>query len=177
MFSIRKTALLCPLFFFVPSSSFQSSIAAEESETEQETSRERRLTDYLNGVKLVGKFTIDGIVSDGKAEEYTISKCEKLPEENMYRMTARIKYGDVDSELPLNIKILWSGNTPVITLDKFWIPGMGTFGARVLIHADRYAGTWQHDAAGGHMFGRIVKLSSEETPEKAAEEEESSVKE
>ena len=76
----------------------------------------------------------------------------------MYRLTARIKYGDVDQEVPLEIKILWSDDrTPVITMDAFWIPGMGTFGARVLIHSDRYAGTWQHDAVGGHMFGKIVK--------------------
>jgi len=45
----------------------------------------------------------------------------------------------------------------VITMDSFWIPGMGTFGARVLIHSGRYAGTWQHDAVGGHLFGVIKK--------------------
>ncbi len=119
--------------------------------------REQRLAAYLSGAKFVGNFTIDGKDVGSKAEEYTISKCEKLPKPDMYRMTARIKYGDTDSEVPLEIKILWSGRTPVITLDSFWIPGMGTFGARVLIHADRYAGTWQHDAVGGHMFGKIVK--------------------
>ncbi len=119
--------------------------------------REQRLAAYLSGAKFVGNFTIDGKDVGSKAEEYTISKCEKLPKPDLYRMTARIKYGDTDSEVPLEIKILWSGRTPVITLDSFWIPGMGTFGARVLIHADRYAGTWQHDAVGGHMFGKIVK--------------------
>jgi hypothetical protein len=72
-------------------------------------------------------------------------------------MTARIKYGDVDSEVPLDLKILWAGRTPVITLDAFWIPGMGTFDARVMIHANRYAGTWQHDAVGGEMYGVLKK--------------------
>ena len=120
--------------------------------------REQRLAEHLSEAKFVGKFTIDGKESAApKTEEYTISKCEKLPQPDMYRLTARIKYGDVDSEVPLDLKILWSGNTPVITLDAFWIPGMGTFSARVLIHSGRYAGTWQHDAVGGHMFGKIVK--------------------
>jgi len=129
-------------------------VAANESDED----REKRLSDYLSGVKFVGTFTIDGKDNaKPKAEEYTISKCEKLPEADMYRMTARIKYGDVDSEVPLDLKILWSGNTPVITLDSFWIPGMGTFNARVLIHSGRYAGTWQHDAVGGHMFGLLKK--------------------
>jgi hypothetical protein len=123
-----------------------------------ETEREQKLADYLSGARFSGKFTIDGKEdASPKTEQYTISKCEKLPEPDMYRMTARIKYGETDSEVPLDIKILWSGNTPVITLDSLWIPGMGTFGARVLIHSGRYAGTWQHDAVGGHMFGRIEK--------------------
>lgn len=140
-------------------------VADDRREKQEDRPREERLAEYLNGVKLVGKFTIEGQAQEAKTEEYTISKCEKLPPEDLYRITARIKYGEVDSELPLDIKILWSGNTPVITLDKFWIPGMGTFGARVLIHADRYAGTWQHDAVGGHLFGKIEKLSEEELAE------------
>ena len=80
-----------------------------------------------------------------------------MPQKNLYRFTARIKYGDVDSEVPMPLTVLWSGNTPVITLDNLTIPGMGTFSARVLIHSDRYAGTWQHDAVGGHLFGKIEK--------------------
>lgn len=116
-----------------------------------------RLAAYLNGCKFVGKFTLDGQDS-AKTEEYTISKCEKLPETDMYRLTARIKYGDFDSELPLDLPIHWSANTPVITLDNFWIPALGTFSARVLLHGDRYAGTWQHGEKGGHLFGKIEKL-------------------
>ena len=136
--------------------------AAQKADEASKEQREQRLATYLSGAKFVGNFTIDGKDVGSKAEEYTISKCEKLPTPDMYRMTARIKYGETDSEVPLDIKILWSGRTPVITLDSFWIPGMGTFGARVLIHSDRYAGTWQHDAVGGHMFGKIVKDESEE---------------
>jgi hypothetical protein len=120
--------------------------------------RDQRLAKYLSGSKFVGRFTIDGKEADKpKLEAYTISKCEKLPKADMFRMTARIKYGDVDSEVPLDLQILWSGKTPVITLDSFWILGMGTFDARVLIHGDRYAGTWQHGKVGGHMLGKIVK--------------------
>jgi hypothetical protein len=120
--------------------------------------REQRLAKYLTGAKFVGNFTVEGKSNNlPTPESYTISKCEKLPKPDMYRLTARIKYGDIDSEVPLDLKILWSGKTPVITMDSFWIPGMGTFGARVLIHSGRYAGTWQHDAVGGHLFGVIKK--------------------
>lgn len=130
--------------------------SSKEAGGEQDGDRGERLAEYLSGAKFVGKFTIEGKEDAApKTEEYTISKCEKLAQPDMYRLTARIKYGEVDSEVPLDLKILWAGNTPVITMDAFWIPGMGTFGARVLIHSDRYAGTWQHDEVGGHLFGVI----------------------
>ena len=130
----------------------------KQPSAEEQRDREMRLAKYLTGAKFLGNFTIEG-KSDAlpKPEAYTISKCEKLPQPDMYRLTARIKYGEIDSEVPLDLKILWAGRTPVITMDAFWIPGMGTFGARVLIHAGRYAGTWQHDEVGGHLFGVIKK--------------------
>ena len=131
---------------------------AKDPSNKEKQDRELRLAKYLTGAKFLGNFTIEG-KSDAlpKPEAYTISKCEKLPQPDMYRLTARIKYGEIDSEVPLDLKILWAGRTPVITMDAFWIPGMGTFGARVLIHAGRYAGTWQHDDVGGHLFGVIKK--------------------
>jgi hypothetical protein len=136
-----------------------SDTSTDESDATKE--RESKLAEYLSGAIFSGQFTVDGKKDlSPKAEEYTISKCEKLPTPDLYRLTARIKYGQVDSEVPMDIKILWSGNTPVITLDSLWIPGMGTFSARVLIHSNRYAGTWQHDAVGGHMFGMIKRPSS-----------------
>jgi len=139
----------------------EAAYVAQEADQDSDatTDREQRLAEYLNGIKFVGKFTIDGKDDAApKTEEYTISKCEKLDQKDMYRLTARIKYGDVDSEVPLELKILWSGTTPVITMDSFWIPGMGTFDARVMIHKGRYAGTWQHDAVGGHMYGMLKKI-------------------
>ena len=129
---------------------------------EEPASREERLAKYLSGTQFVGRFTIDGQDAPPKEEAYTISKCEKLPAKDMYRMTARIKYGEVDSEVPLDLKIIWAGNTPVITLDSLWIPGMGTFDSRVMLHVSkagaRYAGTWQHGKVGGHLYGKIVPL-------------------
>ncbi|WP_182864891.1 hypothetical protein [Stieleria mannarensis] len=129
---------------------------------DEPTQRETRLAAYLSGTQFIGKFTVDGKDGTPKTETYTIKSCEKLPAADLYRLTARIKYGNVDQELPMDLKILWSGNTPVITLDSLWIPGMGTFDARVLIQAGpdaaRYAGTWQHGEHGGHLFGKIVPL-------------------
>jgi len=125
---------------------------------ELEKTRETRIANYLTGSKFVGKYTTDTGKDDAaKQETYTITKVEKLPEADMYRLTSRIQYGSTDSEVPMDLKILWAGSTPVITLDNVWIPGLGTFSARVLIHDGRYSGTWSHDEVGGHLFGKIVK--------------------
>lgn len=125
--------------------------------------RGKQLAEYLSGKKFVGRFTVDGSEKfDAKAEEYLIVSCEKLLQEDMYRLTARIKYGDVDQEVPLEIKILFAGETPVMTLDSLWIPGMGTFDARVLIRRGRYCGTWQHGSKGGHLFGKLMAVTESE---------------
>ena len=156
------------------------SIVSGPAVADDASSRETRLAKYLSGTQFIGKFTVDGKDGSPKTEAYTIKSCEKLPAADLYRFTARIKYGNVDQELPMDLKIVWAGNTPVITLDSLWIPGMGTFDARVLIQpgtqAGRYAGTWQHGDHGGHLFGKIVPLpessaenSAESSPDPAAE--------
>jgi hypothetical protein len=38
-------------------------------------------------------------------------------------------------------------------------------GMRVVIDGPLYAGTWQHDAVGGHMFGKIVPVEPAGAPE------------
>lgn len=139
-----------------------SKAAAADKADKEVVPREQRIADYLTGSRFIGSYSID---SKGfgalKEEAYTISKVEKLPEADRYRLTARIQYGDTDGEFPMELSILWAGNTPVITLDQVWIPGLGTFSARVLIHQNRYSGTWDHDAVGGHLFGRIEKVPAD----------------
>ncbi len=125
----------------------------------------------MSGVELTGSFTIDGMNGSPKQESYTIRKVEKLPQENLWRFYARIKYGETDVELPMDLIVLWAGDTPVITLDKVWLPGLGTFSARVVFHDNKYAGTWQHDDKGGHLFGsyKRVEAAAEGAPEKSTE--------
>ena len=68
----------------------------------------------------------------------------------------RIKYGKRDVTLPMPIPVKWVGDTPVISLDKLTLPGLGTFSAHVVIDGKKYAGTWSHGKVGGHMFGTIA---------------------
>ena len=121
---------------------------------------ETQLAETLSGAALVGTFSVDG--RDGaKPERYEIASAKKLEGDN-WVVTARIKYGDNDVSVPLVVKMLWAGDTPILTLDDLTIPGLGTFTSRVMFHGDRYAGTWQHGDHGGHLWGKIQKAKSDE---------------
>lgn len=120
----------------------------------------KKLEDDLTNVKLVGRFTVTGKEErDPKPEEYTITSAMKLPDGDLWLLKARIKYGDKDMTVPIPLEIKWAGDTPMITLTNLAIPGLGTFTSRVVIYDNRYAGTWQHGAVGGNLFGRIDKIS------------------
>ncbi len=114
-----------------------------------------KFQELLTGAKLTGHFTIDGkSIDDLREESYEIEKVEKA-QGDQWVITARIKYGKHDLKVPVPVNIMWAGTTPVLVLDDITIPGLGTFGARVVFHKDKYAGTWRHDDVGGHMFGKI----------------------
>ncbi len=116
----------------------------------------RKIADYLSGAVLTGGYRNDAGDSGGviHEESYEIKNCEPLGQDR-HRMTVRIRYGDVDADFPVELSIYFAAGTPVLTLQDAWIPGLGTFSARVLIQDDRYAGTWQHGEVGGHLFGAV----------------------
>ena len=119
---------------------------------------EKQFAETMTGATLVGNFTTGEVKPDTKLREerYTISKAEKL-KGDYWLISTRIQYGDHDVTLPLPLRVVWSGDTPVITLDDLPVPGMGTFTARVLVFKNQYAGTWSGKDHGGHLFGRIEK--------------------
>jgi hypothetical protein len=132
----------------------------------------KKFEESMSGVKLVGKYTVTGKEEDKRStEEYTITSVKKIPKGDYWLINARIKYGGNDVTLPLPMEIKWAGDTPVISITDFTIPGLGTFTARVLFYDGKYVGTWQHGEAGGHMLGEIVKLDAdtEKPQEKPAE--------
>jgi hypothetical protein len=120
--------------------------------------RDAVFKELVTNVRLVGTFTIVGDESgELRREEYVISGAVKLGGD-LWALTSRITYGDVDLTVPVPVQVKWAGSTPVITVDRVKIPGLGTFSARVLFDEGRYAGTWSHDETGGHLFGVIEKL-------------------
>lgn len=122
---------------------------------------EKKFEETLTNAALVGSFTMKG-KDDGKLhqERYVISSVKKV-EGDSFLFMARIQYGGKDATLPLILRVKWAGDTPIITLDKFKVPGFGTFTARVMIFDNQYAGTWSGGDHGGQMFGRIERAEAE----------------
>jgi hypothetical protein len=119
---------------------------------------EKEFSEKLTGSVLVGAFTVDGNADKPpRAERYEIKSVTKL-KDDVWIFTARAKWGGADVTLPFPVRVLWAGDTPMISITDLSFPGLkGKFSTRLIFHGDRYAGTWQHNAVGGHMYGKIEK--------------------
>ncbi len=133
---------------------------------EELSERERAFTERMQNVDLVGHFTIqdssgleevEGVSRDKNPERYEIASVSKLEGEgDRWRFDVRVVYMTVDVTLPVVVPIVWAGDTPMVSITDFEIPGLGEqFGARVLFYDERYAGTWDHGPYGGLMYGVI----------------------
>lgn len=158
------TAFFAECFLLIASfCAFPVAAAADEL-----TPREQAFTQQMENCVLVGTFTVDGQNDSDplKPERYEIESAVKASGD-LWVFTVRIKYGKLDTKLPVTVPLLWAGETPMVSLTNASIPGLGEgFSARVLFHEDRYAGTWQHGKVGGHMFGRIEKAKAAAPGEK-----------
>lgn len=119
------------------------------------TDLERQFTERMRGVALVGSFSVAGQEDRAaRPDRYHISSVEKVGDD-LWRFNAQCC--GVNGVIPVVVPMRWNGDTPMIMMTDTSLPGIGTFTARVFFYGDRYAGTWQHGAVGGHMAGRIEK--------------------
>lgn len=129
---------------------------SHKSPLEPAANLESQFQQMMNGSVLVGHSTSDHREGLSREERYSIDRVSKLGGD-IWMFQARMKLGDHEIPLPIPVAIKWAGDTPVITLTDFQIPGMGTFTARVVLYRDRYAGTWSGKDHGGELFGSIVQ--------------------
>lgn len=156
----RLVAFPAAVLFLVAVPFVTQSTAAEEQDDEVQA-RYEKFEEMLSGVKLVGNFTILGKDDKMPEEEYTINSVTKLMKDDLWLFKARIKYGNKDYTVPLPLAVKWADDTPMVTLTDFSILGQGPFSARVLFYDGKYAGTWSHGKVGGHLFGKIEKITEE----------------
>lgn len=124
---------------------------------------ERAFSDRMDNVVLTGHFTTDGKEGEREPEKYHIVRATKTGKDQ-WLILAKISYGKKAEvpAIPIPVKILWAGDTPILSLTDLTIPGFGTFTSRVMFFEDRYAGTWQHDESGGHLYGTLSEFDSKE---------------
>jgi hypothetical protein len=117
---------------------------------------EKEFQDMLSGATLVGRFTSSS--SDRVHEDrYTVNSVTKLGG-GLWTVNARIQYGQNDYTVPVPVRVVWAGDTPMITMTDVGLPGKGSFTARVLFYRGQYAGTWSNEkGVGGQMFGKLEK--------------------
>jgi len=118
---------------------------------------EKQLAEKLSNARMSGFYTIEGQEGPPQQDQYTLGKVEKK-EGDKWLFNARIEYGKKALSVPLELPVLWAGDTPVITVSGMTIPGMGTYTARVLIHGEYYAGTWSSPRHQGYLWGRLQHI-------------------
>jgi hypothetical protein len=129
--------------------------AQETAKGPEMTDAERRFQESMVNVTLAGYFT-SGDKAELKEDKYTIERVTKV-KDDLWKFEARIQYNKKDVPVAMSLPVKWAGDTPVISLTNFAVPGFGSFTARVLIYKDSYAGTWGDENHGGKLFGKIVR--------------------
>ena len=127
---------------------------------------EKQLAQTLTDARLTGYYTIEGQQGPPKEDQYTLTKVEKR-EGDKWLFTAVIAFGKQPMSIPLEIPVLWAGDTPVISVTDFQVPGLGTYTARVMIYRDHYAGTWSGANHGGYLWGRVQHIDKKATTHSA----------
>lgn len=147
---LKKSSLSVCLVVFSLGTGFADDAAQQEK-------LEKKFEKEMQGATLVGHFTVDGKPNGNpmREERYEIASAKKV-QGDQWLLTARIKYGEHDVNVPIPLNVYWAGDTPVISLTNLTIPGLGSgFTSRVMFFEGRYAGTWQHGKVGGNLWGKI----------------------
>ncbi len=97
----------------------------------------------------------EGRLGSEKKDQYTILEASKVKGDS-WLLKARIQYGNTDLVAPVPVQVKWAGDTAVIIVDDFAIPGSNTYSARVMVHEHTYAGTWSGGDHGGLLSGVIT---------------------
>jgi hypothetical protein len=118
---------------------------------------EKQLAEKLTHCRLIGFYETIGQEGPPKQDEYTLEEVQKK-DGDKWVFNASLQFGSKVINMPLEVPILWAGDTPVVSVTDLNVPGMGTYTARVMFYGDHYAGTWSSAKHGGYLWGRIQKL-------------------
>ena len=119
------------------------------------TAVEKEFQQMMTNVVLEGFFTV-GNGTELFPDRYVIDSVTKV-KDGVWRFAARVQYNKKDMAIAIPVPVFFAGDTPVISLTRQAIQGLGTYDTRLVIYKGGYAGTWGGGETGGKMFGNIVK--------------------
>jgi hypothetical protein len=122
---------------------------------------EKEFAERMTNVVMNGQYTVGN--KPPKADKYTIVSVQKLKGDD-WLFRAQVHFYEKAFVMPMIVPVKWAGDTAVISVTDFGLPGFGTYTARVLVYKDQYAGTWGSSRVGGpggHMWGKIEKVKAE----------------
>jgi len=141
------------------------------SKAQHRREQEKQFREMMENSVLKGTWQMTGEAGlAGKAplapareDKYTIGKVSKASDD-YWIINARVQYADKDVSIPVTVRVIWAEDTPIITLDKMALPGLGNYSARVMVYRGFYCGTWFGTNYGGVMSGQIVKEDQDKPP-------------
>ena len=119
------------------------------------TAAEQEFQQMLTNVVLEGFFTV-GNGTELFPDRYVIESVTKV-KDGVWRFAARVQYNKKDIAIAIPVPVFFAGDTPVISLTRQAVQGLGTYDTRLVMYKGGYAGTWGGGETGGKMFGNIVK--------------------
>ena len=122
------------------------------------TVAEKQFQAQMTNVVMAGYYT-QGDKAELREDRYVIERISKL-KDDIWKFEARVQYNKKDMKIAINVPVKFAGETPVITLTNYAVPGFGTFSARVVFYDGGYAGMWGGEKSGGKMFGKITKVEA-----------------
>ncbi len=136
-----------------------TALAQETPAAPEMTPVEKTFQQSMNNVVMVGFFTV-GDSTELHDDRYVIEGVTKV-KDGLWKFAARVQYNKKDVKVALNVPVFFAGDTPVISLTRQAVTGLGMFDTRLVIYKGGYAGTWGGGDHGGKMFGNIVKNDAE----------------
>lgn len=88
-------------------------------------------------------------------DKYNIVSAVKGEGDN-WIISAKMKYGDREFVMPIPVKMKFTGDVAILTVDNLQIPNGGNYTARLLIYDRTYSGTWKGQRGGGMLYGTIM---------------------
>jgi hypothetical protein len=132
-----------------------ASLAQQPAAVVEMTAAEKDFQQMMTNVVMEGFFTV-GDGTELYPDRYVIESITKV-KDGVWRFAARVQYNKKDIAIAIPVPVFFAGDTPVISLTRQAVQGLGTYDTRLVIYKGGYAGTWGGGATGGKMFGNIVK--------------------